>query len=56
MISLLWVLPLEITSGSLLIIRYWNTEYHVSIWLAIFVVFLAAVQVFGVRGYGEGEV
>lgn len=53
-LSWLIVLPFELTAASITI-RYWNSTLNVGIFIAIFLVALCAVQVFGVRGYGEGK-
>jgi len=50
-ISWLITLPFEINAAGLTI-SYWH-EYNIGIWIAVFLFILAAVQIFGVRGYGE---
>ena len=49
------VLPLEIVAATLTI-EYWN---HGSInnnaWVAIFLLLIIAINMFGVKGYGEAE-
>ncbi|KAG9773388.1 AAT family amino acid transporter, partial [Aureobasidium melanogenum] len=50
-----WLLtvPFEIIAIGLTI-NYWH-EYNIGIWVAVFLTSIAAVQFFGVRGYGEVE-
>ena len=52
-IGWLVILPFEITAAGITI-SYWH-QYNIGIWIAVFFVILAAVQLFGVRGYGEGN-
>lgn len=52
-ISWLTVLPFELIAASLTI-EYWRTDINVGVWITVFLVALVIVQVFGVRGYGEG--
>lgn len=54
--ALTWltVLPFELTAASITI-QYWRTDINVGVWIAVFLVVLAVIQVFGVRGYGEVE-
>lgn len=47
------VLPYELTAAGLTI-RYWRPDLNVGIWIAVFLVALIIIQIFGVRGYGEG--
>nr|OQO18997.1 hypothetical protein B0A51_12530 [Rachicladosporium sp. CCFEE 5018] len=55
-IQWLTVLPFEITAAALTI-SFWKkgAETNVGVWVTIFLVALCAIQVFGVRGYGEVE-
>ncbi|KAK3110368.1 hypothetical protein LTR53_015416 [Teratosphaeriaceae sp. CCFEE 6253] len=53
-ISWLTVLPFELTAAGLTI-SYWNADINVGVWIAVFLVVLSIIQVFGVRGYGEVE-
>ena len=53
-IGWLTVLPFELTAASLTI-QFWRKDINVGVWIAIFLVALIIVQVFGVRGYGEVE-
>lgn len=53
-LSWLTVLPFELTAASLTI-RFWRTDVNVAVWITMFLVVLAVIQVFGVRGYGEVE-
>lgn len=48
------ILPFELTAASITI-RYWNSELNIAIFITIFLVVLAFIQIFGVRGFGEGE-
>lgn len=53
-ISWLTVLPFELTAASITI-QFWRTDINVGVWIAVFLVLLAVIQIFGVRGYGEVE-
>lgn len=53
-LSWLVVLPFELIAASITI-RYWREDIHMAVWVTLFLVFLIAVQFFGVRGYGEVE-
>jgi amino acid permease len=53
-IGWLVILPFELTAASLTI-QYWRDDLNVGIWIAIFLVVLSLIQLFGVRGYGEGK-
>ena len=53
-IGWLIILPFELTAASLTI-RYWSDTLNSGIWVAVFLVVLTAIQLFGVRGYGEGD-
>ncbi|KAI9820370.1 MAG: hypothetical protein M1827_005994 [Pycnora praestabilis] len=48
------VLPFEITAAGITI-SYWRDDINIGVWIAVFLTILAAVQIFGVRGYGEVE-
>ena len=50
----LTVLPFEITAAGITI-SYWRDDINIGVWIAVFLTILAAVQIFGVRGYGEGR-
>ena len=52
-IQWLTILPFEISAAGLTI-NFWHT-YNIGIWIAVFLVVLSIIQIFGVRGYGEGE-
>jgi yeast amino acid transporter len=52
-ISWLTVLPFELTAAGITI-SYWRPDLNIGIWIAVFFVALCIIQVFGVRGYGEG--
>lgn len=53
-ISWLTVLPFELTAAGLTI-KFWRPDLNVGIWIAMFLVVLSIIQIFGVRGYGEGK-
>ena len=53
-ISWLTVLPFELTAAGFTI-RFWRPDLNIGIWVAVFFVALVIIQVFGVRGYGEGR-
>ncbi|KAL1888728.1 hypothetical protein Sste5346_009353 [Sporothrix stenoceras] len=54
--ALTWltVLPFELTAASITI-QFWREDLNDGIWIAVFLVILVAIQIFGVRGYGEVE-
>ena len=49
-------MPFEITAASITI-GFWPTgaAINVGVWITVFLVALSAIQIFGVRGYGEVE-
>jgi len=47
-------LPFELTAAGFTI-RYWRPDLNIGIWIAVFFVALVIIQIFGVRGYGEGR-
>lgn len=51
-----WVvsIPLSLVSASLTI-EYWNSPVNPAVWVAIFYVTICAINIFGVKGYGYGE-
>nr|POE51031.1 putative amino-acid permease p7g5.06 [Quercus suber] len=55
-IQWLTILPFEITAASITI-QFWQggQDVNVGVWITVFLVALSAVQIFGVRGYGEVE-
>jgi amino acid transporter len=53
-IGWLIILPFELTAASITI-QYWRDDLNAGIWIAVFLVVLAAIQFFGVKGYGEGN-
>lgn len=53
-INWLVILPFEITAASITI-QYWRSDLNIGIWIAVFLTVLVVIQVFGVRGYGEGK-
>lgn len=52
----LCIFPLEIISASITI-DFWDTErkYNHAIFVTIFLLLIISINLFGVRGYGEGE-
>jgi yeast amino acid transporter len=48
------VLPLEIVAATLTI-EYWNNTINPDAFVAIFLVLIIAINLFGVKGYGEAE-
>jgi yeast amino acid transporter len=52
-LSWLTILPFELTAASITI-RFWRDDINSGVWITVFLVVLAAIQIFGVRGYGEG--
>ena len=53
-IGWLTVLPFELTAAGITI-QFWRDDINIGVWVSIFLVFLVIVQIFGVRGYGEGQ-
>ncbi|KAK1595265.1 amino acid permease [Colletotrichum navitas] len=53
-IAWLTILPFELVAASITI-KFWRDDLNMGIWVAVFFVVLAVIQVFGVRGYGEVE-
>ncbi|KAL9103255.1 MAG: hypothetical protein Q9163_001677, partial [Psora crenata] len=53
-IGWLTILPFEITAAGITI-DFWRDDINIAVWVAVFLFLLTAVQVFGVRGYGEVE-
>lgn len=52
-IAWLTVLPFELIAASITI-EFWRTDINMGVWVAMFLVILCIIQLFGVRGYGEG--
>jgi amino acid transporter len=48
------VLPLELTAAGITI-SYWNSGINVGVFITIFLILLTAINLVGVRGYGEAE-
>lgn len=48
------VLPLELTAAGITV-DYWNSGINVGVFITIFLVALTAINLCGVRGYGEAE-
>ncbi|GKT43696.1 putative amino-acid permease [Colletotrichum spaethianum] len=53
-IAWLTVLPFELVAASITI-KFWRDDLNMGIWVAVFLIVLAIIQIFGVRGYGEVE-
>jgi yeast amino acid transporter len=53
-IQWLTILPFEITAAGLTI-DFWRPDINIGVWIAVFLIALSIIQIFGVRGYGEGE-
>jgi yeast amino acid transporter len=53
-IQWLVVLPLELTAAGLTV-QYWTTDINVGVFITIFLLLLGAINLAGVRGYGEVE-
>ena len=53
-IQWLIVFPLELVAASMTI-QYWNKEINAAAWVAIFWSAIMAINLFGVKGYGEAE-
>lgn len=50
----LFILPLEIIAGAFTI-SYWNENLSKSIFVAIFLLSIVIINLFGVKAYGEAE-
>jgi amino acid transporter len=48
------VLPLELTAAGITI-SYWNSGINVGVFITIFLILITAINLAGVRGYGEAE-
>lgn len=53
-ISWLTILPFELIAASITI-QFWREDLNMGIWVAVFLVVLCIIQLFGVKGYGEVE-
>jgi amino acid transporter len=47
-------LPLEIVAAAITI-QYWNSPVSSAVWVTIFLVLIIAINLLGVKGYGEAE-
>jgi amino acid permease len=47
-------LPLEIVAAAITI-QYWNSPISPALWVTIFLIVIIALNLFGVKGYGESE-
>lgn len=54
--ALMWliVFPLELVALAMCIL-YWNDKINPVAWVSLFYVFIIAINLFGVKGYGEAE-
>ncbi|PMD28170.1 amino acid permease [Hyaloscypha hepaticicola] len=54
--ALQWMvtLPLEIVAAAITI-QYWNSPISPALWVTIFLVLILAINLLGVKGYGEAE-
>lgn len=50
----LFALPLEVIAGALTI-QYWNDDLPKAIFVTIFLLSIAVINLFGIKGYGEAE-
>ncbi len=50
----LFSLPVEMISGALAI-QYWNASLNPSIFVTIFLLAIVAINLMGIKGYGEAE-
>jgi amino acid transporter len=48
------ILPFELIAASITI-QYWREDISMAVWVTVFLVVLCIIQIFGVRGYGEGK-
>ncbi|KAK9251688.1 general amino-acid permease GAP1 [Lipomyces tetrasporus] len=46
--------PLELVAASITL-QYWHVHVNNSVWIAVFWVVIVAINLFGVKGYGEAE-
>lgn len=53
-IQWLIVFPLELVAASMTV-QYWNKDINAAAWVAIFYTVVMAINMFGVKGYGEAE-
>ncbi|KAK6950198.1 hypothetical protein Daesc_008524 [Daldinia eschscholtzii] len=53
-IAWLTVLPFELIAAGMTI-EFWRSDLNIAIWVTVFLIILALIQIFGVRGYGEVE-
>lgn len=48
------VLPLELSAAAI-VIQYWQTSLNIGVYITIFIIVIVAINLCGVRGYGEAE-
>jgi yeast amino acid transporter len=53
-IGWLTILPFEISAFALTI-EFWRDDINIGVWVMMFTVLIIMIQVFGVRGFGEGS-
>ncbi|EGV63301.1 general amino acid permease [Yamadazyma tenuis ATCC 10573] len=54
--ALMWliVLPLELVAAAISI-QFWNSNINPVAWVSVFYILIVAINLFGVKGYGEAE-
>lgn len=50
----LFALPLEVIAGALTV-QYWNESLSKAVFVTIFLIVIAFINLFGIKGYGEAE-
>ncbi|KAF3314306.1 glyceraldehyde-3-phosphate dehydrogenase 1 [Orbilia oligospora] len=53
-ITWLVTIPLEVIAATLAL-DYWGTSIPIAVWVTLFFVIIIGLNLFGVKGYGEGE-
>ncbi|KAF3906033.1 hypothetical protein ABW21_db0206175 [Orbilia brochopaga] len=53
-VSWLITIPLEVVAATIAL-QFWGTTLPIAVWIAIFWVIIIGLNMFGVKGYGEGE-
>lgn len=48
------ILPFELIAAGITI-EFWRTDINIGVWITVFLTILVFIQIFGVRGYGEGQ-
>lgn len=54
--AILWIVvfPLELVAAAITM-EYWKSSVNTAVWVTIFYVVIVAINLFGVKGYGEAE-